>query len=241
VKLTKKLTVSGKDYLLNTDDVRLDLFNPGKAAFDVVADAPLSGFAIFSAGYDPQNLQQVFYGYVENSFAIDAKQQRIFCRELSGVLSRLVPLNLRNVTLKEVLAAIAQETGIEFVAPDEPYSNKKAPAFYSMSSGYSCMDNLAHVFSIAQLIWQQQGDGKTYVGSWQNSYWKGRGIDLPVEVQASSGLANTAKISALPKLRPGVFLNNGNFITKVHWVGEQQNIAWDKNPWGTRWTNRSSV
>jgi hypothetical protein len=241
MKLHKKIAIAGVAYELTTADIRLDLFNPGRAVFDVVADAALKGLVLFTAGHDPQQLQQVFYGYVENSFAIDKKQQRIFCRELCATLSRLVPVSLRNITLVDVLAAIAQETGLKFVTPEQDYTTKPAPAFYSMSSGYGCMDSLARVFGIPQFIWQQQGDGNVFVGSWQHSFWQGRDVELPLDMQAASGLANNAKIACIPKLRPGVFINSESYITKVHWDGEQQNISWDKNPWGTAWTNRSNA
>lgn len=241
MKLHKKITIGGEPYALNKEDVRLHLFNPGVAVFDVVADAPLSGIASFTAGYDPAALQPVFFGYVENSFAIDKKQQRVFCRELAAGLSMLLPMNLRNVTLNQVLANIADKTGLQFVTPEQAYADKAAPALYSLSSGYHCMDALARVFEIPQYVWQQQGDNKIFVGSWAHSYWQSRPIELPVVYQASSGVANSARIPATPKLRPGVLFNGENFITQVKWDGEHQNITWSKNPWGTRWTNRSSV
>lgn len=241
MKLHKHLTINGGAVTLNTDDLRLDLFNPGRGVFDVETTADIKGLVIFSAGYDPQQLQQVFYGYVENTFTIDKNQQRVFCRELCATLSRLVPVSLRNVTITDILRAISAETGLQFVTPDQPYTKKTTPVFYSIGSGYSCLDSLAEVFSIPQFIWQQQGDGKVFVGSWQDSFWAGKNVPLPVEIQAQSGLANSARIGCMPKLRPGVFLNGQHYVTKVHWDGQQQNIEWDKNPWGTRWTNRSSV
>lgn len=241
MKLTKKITVDGVSYPLNVDHVRLDLFNPGRASFDVDADKALSGLVVFLAGYDPQKLQQVFFGWVENCFQIDKRQQRIFCRELSGALFRLVPLSLRNVTIKDVVAAINAETGIDFIVPAAAYADKKAPAFYSVGSGYMCMDSIASVFSIKKYIWQQQGDGKVFCGSWDDSYWKNKPVDIPVDMQTNSGLANSARIPALPILRPGAQLATGHYITKLQWDGQHQIINWDANPWGTRWTNRSSV
>lgn len=241
MKLTKRISVNGIQYPLNVDYVRLDLFNPGRASFDVDSLHPLSGLVIFLAGYDPQQLQQIFYGWVENCFQIDKRQHRIFCRELSGALFRLIPVSLRNVNLKEIVAAISAESGIEFIVPNVAYAEKKAPAFFSVGNGYMCLDSFARVFSIKKYIWQQQGDGKIFCGSWDDSYWKDKPVDLPVDMQESSGLANTAKIPAMPKLRPGIKLATGHYITKLQWDGQHQIITWDANPWGTRWTNRSSV
>lgn len=241
MKLTKQLLINGAPVKLNTDDVRLDLFNPGRAVFDIEPASEIKGLVSFSAGYDPQQMQQVFYGYIENTFQIDQIHHRIFCRELSASLSRLVPLNLRNANIRDVLRAISDETGLQFITPEQPYSAKSAPVFYSMGSGYACLDSMAEVYEIEQFIWQQQGDGKIFVGNWAHSFWGGKNINFPVEMQSNTGLANSARIACLPKLRPGVFINESCYITKVHWDGQHQNIEWDKNPWGTRWTNRSSV
>ena len=241
MKLHKQVWVGGTSYPLTKEDVRLDLFNPGSAVFDVSADVALAGLVRFCAGYDPQALQEVFAGYVDNSFAIDKKQQRIFCRELTGSLSRLVPVSLRNVSVRDVLAVIAQETGLKFITPEQAYSTKKAPAFYSLGSGYYCMDSIANVYSVPQYLWQQQGDGSVYVGSWAHSFWAGREIELPTSMMESTGIANMARIPAMPKLRPGAMASGAGVVTKVTWDGEHQIITWNKKPWGNRWTTRFAV
>lgn len=241
MKLHKSLTINGQSVTLNKDDIRLSMSSPGRASFDVTADAPLSGVIKYSLGFAPQQLQVAFTGYIENSFAIDSKQQRIFCRELTATLNRLVPLSLRNVSMNEVLAAISLETGLDFVTPGEAYSTRKAPAFYSIGTGYYCLDTLAQVYQVPKLIWQVQGNGQVFVGSWDHSYWAGRNIALPTKWQDQAGIANDARIPAIPKLRPGVPLDSGHIITTVHIHGAHMDIAWQKNPWGTRWTNRSSV
>lgn len=241
MKLHKRLSINGADVTLNKEDVRLDLRSPGRAVFDVETTAAIKGLVVFRAGYNPEALEQVFYGYAESAFAIDKKQQRVFCRELSASLSSLMPLALRNATVGEILIDVAKGTGLKFITPDADYAKKTAPAFYSLSSGYACLDSLAETFSIPKYIWQQQGDGKIYAGSWDHSFWAGKKIELTTDMQSSSGLANSAKIPCLPKLRPGVLLDDNGYVTNVNWAGEHQVIEWDSNPWGTRWTNRSSV
>jgi hypothetical protein len=241
MKLHKRLSINGADILLNRDDIRLDLRSPGRAVFDIETTEPIKGLVVFHAGYSPSELQQVFYGYVESAFAIDKKQSRIFCRELSATLSRLIPLALRNATVADVFKAVSAETGLQFIAPAADYSKKTAPAFYSMGSGYACMDSLGEVYSIPQFMWQQQGDGKLFAGSWKDSFWADKKISLSVDLLSGTGLANSARIPCMPKLRPGVLLEGHGYLTNVQWDGEHQNIEWDSNPWGTRWTNRSSV
>lgn len=241
MKLHKQLTINGKPVEMNTDDVRLDLFKPGRAAFRVASGEPLNGVVQFSFGYKPNALHSLFSGYVENSYAIDKKQQQIFCREFTAALNRIVPLNLRNCSMRDVLKAVNGLTAVQFVVPQQQYTDEKAPAFFSIGNGYHCMDALARVYRVPQFIWQQQGDGKVFVGNWQDSYWAGKEIALPVEWQAESGIANTAKVPIVPSIRPGVKFTSGEIITAVSYGESHMELGWEKNPWGTRWTNKSAV
>jgi hypothetical protein len=241
MKLHKLLTVNGKAVELNTDDVRLGLFNPGRAAFTVNTRETLAGVVEFSIGYNPNSLTALFSGFIENSFPIDKKQQQLFCREFTAALNRMLPINLRNCSLPEVLKTASNITAIRFVHPVADYCKTKAPAFYSIGHGYHCMDSLARVYRVPQMIWQQQGDGSVFVGAWKDSYWAGKEIALPVEWQARSGIANAAKVPAVPSVRPGVKFTSGATITSVSFSDAHMEIEWDFNPWGTRWINKSSV
>lgn len=98
-------------------------------------------------------------------------QQILVCRELAAILANPLPLNLRHFDLRGVLAAISSKTGLCFRVPERPYAQTKAPLFYSLASGYLAMDSLAQVFSIPDFIWQQQGDGEVFVGSWADSFF----------------------------------------------------------------------
>jgi len=235
MRLFKVLEVGGDDKKIVADDVQLDLFTPGRAVFVVQSNVVLSGLVRFSLGYDSDNLQRFFVGIVESSMTVDNFQQKIFCREISAVLSDKIPLSLRNVTMVEVLNAINQKTGVDFVVPNEPYTKTKAPAFYSMAGGYHCLDSFADVFSIDQLIWQQQGNGQIFVGSWAHSFWASKSpVNLPVKWKTNHGVNNSARVPVFPRLRPGVMLDDGNIITHVQLDGVHLNIKWSKNPWKMR-------
>jgi len=241
MKLTKLLTNNNSPLQLNSDDIHLSLTNPGTATFTVVSTSPVKGIVIFSVGYHPENMQIFFTGIITNCFQVTKNQYTLFCRELTYVLQQMLPLSLRNVTLNDTLAAISQQTGLSFVTPDRHYTKSPAAAFYSVGIGYHCMDALARVYRIPRAVWQQQGDGKVFVGSWDHSYWADREIDLPMEFQASSGISNSADIPAIPPLRPGVKLNTQAIVTSVRLSGTNMHITWDSNPWGTRWINKSTV
>ena len=233
MRLHKLLTVAGNSVAVIDDDVRLDLFAPGRAAFTVKSEKPLRGLVHLDMGYRADGLQRFFVGYVVSSTTVDASRQKIFCRELTAALTKRLPLNLRYVTLAEVLADIAAQTGIEFVAGRGDYAALKAPAFYSAFTGYWVLDRLGESFAIPKFIWQQQGDGKVFVGSWSDSFWAGRPLDLPLGLPTNFGVANRAKIPCIPRLRPGVFLN-GDYVTKVELSGNHMNLTWSADPWKSK-------
>jgi hypothetical protein len=233
VQLHKRLTVNGEVVPLIDDDVRLDLFSPGRAAFKVRSTSTLKGLVQLDLGYNPNQLQRFFIGYVVNCTAIDSDQKKLLCRELTASLAQLVPLAERYVTLAGVLGVVSAMTGLQFVTGTGSYTDNKAPAFYSAGTGYWVMDHLGQAFGIPQYTWQQQGDGKVFVGSWSDSYWAGRFLELPMGFATNFGIANRARVACIPRLRPGVFLN-GSYITKVELTGNFMNLAWSADPWNNK-------
>lgn len=227
MKLHKVLTIGGKPYDLVKDEVRLDAKSPGRATFTVQAGAPLKGLVTFDIGYNERTLLRHFIGYVERSTAVNGVQQILVCRELAAILANPLPLNLRHVDLRGVLAAISSKTGLRFRVPERPYAQTKAPFFYSLASGYLAMDSLAQVFSIPDFIWQQQGDGEVFVGSWADSFFGTRApLQLPVELFDGYQGNQSAMIAVLPGLRPGATFNQGERVTSVTLAGNQMAIKW---------------
>ncbi|MCO7620783.1 hypothetical protein [Pseudomonas guariconensis] len=227
MKLHQVLTVGGISRDLVKADVRLELRNPGRATFTVQAEVPLSGLVTFDLGYNDKPLQRHFIGYVERSTAANAKQQVLFCRELAAILAKPLPMNLRHVDLRGVLEEISNQTGLRFRVPDRPYAATRAPFFYSLATGFQAMESLAQVFNIPDFIWQQQGDGEVFVGSWSDSYFGVRpALQLPIELFDDYQGNQSAMIAALPGLRPGASINQGERVTQVALAGNQMAIRW---------------
>lgn len=227
MKLHKVLTIAGRVYPLITDEVRLDIKSPGRATFSVQASESLKGLVTLDIGYNDSTLQRHFIGYVERSTAANSTQQLVACRELSSILANPLPLNLRHVDLQAVLAEISNKTGLGFRIPDKAYTKLKAPFFYSLASGYLAMDSLPGVFGIPDFIWQQQGDGEVFVGSWADSFFGVRpALQLPVELFDGYQGNQSAMIAPLPGLRPGATINKGDRITSVTLAGNQMAIKW---------------
>ncbi|VXB47280.1 conserved hypothetical protein [Pseudomonas sp. 8O] len=143
----------------------------------------------------------------------------------SGVCKYLMtPLANRSV---KVISCFTARTGLRFRVPDKPYAKVKAPYFHSLATGFQAMDSLAQVFGIPDYIWQQQGDGEVFAGSWADSYWGAREpLNLPQELFDSYQGNQSATVAALPGLRPGVSINQGERITSVTLASTQMAIRW---------------
>lgn len=227
MKLHKVATIGGTVYPLISEDVRLDLRTPGRANLKIQAAAPVSGLVTLDIGYNERSLQRHFLGYVERSTSINAVSQVVFCRELTGILAAPLPLNLRHVDLRTVLDEIHQKTGLSFRVPEQAYAKVKAPFFYSLASGFQAMDSLARVFGIEDFIWQQQGNGEVYAGSWVDGFFGSRApLQLPIELFDDYQGSQSARVAALPGLRPGATINNGERVTAVTLSGNQMAIKW---------------
>ncbi|OEC43907.1 hypothetical protein A7D27_09000 [Pseudomonas sp. 1D4] len=227
MKLHKVLTIAGKVYPLVKDEVRLDLRSPGRASLTIKAEAPVRGLVTLDLGYNERALQRHFIGHVERCTAANSQQQVLFCRELTSVLAMPLPMNLRHVDLRQVLTEISTRTGLRFRVPDQPYAKVKTPYFYSLAAGYQAMDSLAQVFGIPDFIWQQQGDGEVYVGSWAHSFWGVRDpLPLPPELFDTYQGNQSAMVAALPGLRPGASINQGERITSVTLADSQMALRW---------------
>jgi hypothetical protein len=227
VKLHKKLAINGVPITLIKEDVRLDATSPGRANFTVQSAEPLKGLVTLDIGYNDRTLQRHFIGYVERCTAANAVEQVLFCRELAAVLANPLPLNLRHVDLRAVLAAISEQTGLRFRVPDQPYAGVKAPYFYSLAAGYQAMDSLALVFSIPDFTWHQMGNGEVFAGSWGDSFFGARApLQIPTELFDGYQGNQSAMVAALPGLRPGATINAGERVTSVALTNDQMAIRW---------------
>ena len=152
MKIRKRLATPSGDLPLVYEDVRLELSAPGRAVFQVVSKEPVSGFVAFAVGYAVDDWDAfVFAGYVERCTAMDGSQQRLMCREIAAKLDTPIPLAMRHPTLREVLAAYADKTGLRFILPERPYADTKIPAFDTFGTGLDGLANIGRAFQIPDL------------------------------------------------------------------------------------------
>lgn len=229
MKLHKVVSINGKPYELVGDETRLDLRTPGRAVYTVKSPIPLRGMVTLDLGYNSSALQRYFLGYIERSTSTNSREQILLCREMSAILTQRLPLGLRHVDLGAVLVEVSRQTGLRFRVPAAAYAKIRTPYFYSLGAGIQAFDSLAQVFGIPDLIWQQQGNGEVYVGSWADSYWGARGIlELPTELFDGYQGNRSATLPALPALRPGVSINQGQRVTSVTLTDTHMAIQWTR-------------
>ncbi|MCD5993637.1 hypothetical protein KDX38_08385 [Pseudomonas sp. CDFA 602] len=227
MKLHQVLSIAGTVYQMAKNDVRLDLKSPGRAVFTIKAESAVKGLVTLDIGYNDSTLQRHFLGYVERCTTTNRTEQVVACRELTGILANPLPMNLRHVDMRQVLAEVSKQTGLSFKVPDQDYTRVKAPFFYSLASGYLAMDSLAKIYGIPDFVWQQQGNGEVFAGSWADSFFGARSaLELPLDLFNDYQGNQSAVIAAIPGLRPGASINNGERITSVALAGTQMAIKW---------------
>lgn len=225
MKIIKILKVNNEEVGLISEDLRLELSSPGRATFVVRANQPLSQIVTFDAGWSDGQVWRVFVGYIESSITINQQQQKLFCRELTATLNRDLFLALRRVTLKDVTNRLNELTNLNFALPDADYCRQQSPFYYHLGDGYQAMDNLGRVYQIPFFIWQMQGNGTVYVGSWVHSRWASRPIELPDKLFTRHLSFTSARLPMTPGIRPGVKFNRG-LIHSVQLTDDFMDIAW---------------
>jgi hypothetical protein len=229
MKLKRVLTIGAKTYPLIEERVLLTLNGSGKGQFllDAGGDA-IEAFnpVALDVGYTQHGiLSRLFLGYIEQSVKVDARRVRVFCRELSAVLQVRLSMNLRHPTLRDVLTDVHAQTHLNFSIPEQDYSTTKVPHFSNLGNGYQAIDTLGRVFKIDDFIWQQQGGGVVYAGSWADSRWKSREVEFPESMFKAHLSSQSAKIAAVPELRPGAVMN-GKRLLKVEFAGNAMTVTW---------------
>lgn len=229
MRLNRVLTINQIKRQLIDEKVVLDLFAPGRASYTVVTNEaePVKRFQLvtFDVGYSNQSLHRWFIGFVDKVVPVGDKRVKVFCRELSAALAKPLPLNLRHVSARDVVTEINRVTGLNFAMPSTSYSDTKVANFYNVGTGYAAMEAIGRVFNIDDYIWQQQA-GVIYVGSWADSRWaKKKDLLLPAGLFDGQLANNSAKIAAMPQLRPGLRIR-GNRITTIEFEKNHMTVAW---------------
>ncbi|MDK2597892.1 hypothetical protein [Pseudoalteromonas obscura] len=170
-------------------------------------------------------LDRVFSGFVERVIPAESGWFVLFCREWSDALTYNLSVMLRHPSMRQVTDTITEQTGIEFVLPDKKYTQTAIACFYSDGAGLAMLENIGRAFAVPEFVWYQQGNGKVYVGSYQDSFWADKAGFIPAGLMTDQQAGNSAKMVAAPMLRPHAVVD-GRRLTGVEFQGTQMTLRW---------------
>ena len=223
VKLNERLYVGNQEGLVISAHCYLTYKSPGTAQIVTNIEPKVGQIIAYECGYNNE-LQRWFTGYVESYKEVNCNEFTLFARELTGLLRHSLPLYYQHITLTGLLEKITDKTGIEFVIPEKEYAMAMTPYIVNCQQGYALMDNLGRIFGIKKYIWQQQGNGKVFVGSWYDSMWANTNLPIPANMLTDIGIEG-ATIPMIPALRPGVIIN-GQRIRNIELQQNKMTITW---------------
>lgn len=239
MKLHKQLFIGDDEYQIESDDVFHNLFSPSKAFIKIVSNSKQSGIVKLFAGYNRQQMQPVFIGYIENCETCGDKLQLLFCRELIAALNQRFAISLPHPTLQDVTNNISSKTGLQFLLPQKPYTQKLGRNINNVGSALYLLQSLGAVFDIDGYITIQLRTGEIWIGAWQDSPVFDSGADISQKLITSSGVVNKQEINYIPKLRCGMRIN-GLVVIAIRSRANNMQITLHKNPFafkrGLSWT-----
>lgn len=168
-----------------------------------------------------------FTGYITKATPAEMGFTRIVVRELCYILSSTRAISLQHCTLSEVIKQLSRDTGLTFQLPDSDYAHSPIATFTTHGSGYQLLENLGRAFHIDDFIWYQNSDGSIYVGSYQDSRWFNKSIQLPQSAIIKQQGGNSIQVALFPALRPGVEVN-GKRVAKLSLEDSELTLFWQE-------------
>lgn len=223
IKLNKKLICDGKSYVVIHDDVRLFLSATGKAEFVVQSESHLSGTIVFMVGYAGMRNHAYFAGNIERSEFIGKGELLLRVRELTAELDKPANMALRHCSMKDVLVRLSELSNLVFSVPNKDYSNRLVGQFFSNSSGIYCLNQLGKVFEVDDFCWFQLGDGRIFVGDWEDSIWSKKPLEVDTDIKKSVNFRAIKRYPVMPSVRPGALFNN-EVVSSVAFSGTEMVI-----------------
>ncbi|RBM46204.1 hypothetical protein DLR66_04695 [Vibrio paracholerae] len=225
MKLTKRLFISNEEYELADNKVSLKLSLGGKAIFIVTTTTPPERFALvrFDIGYEQQTAP-FFEGFIDRVEPASNGTFRITVKELSGILSNLLPISIEHPTMADIFAIITKKTGLEFRLPEADYTKKVIPNFVNQGDGYQCLDKIGKAFQVPDFVWYQDTDQVIYFGAYEHSHFYNKPMSIPHEFTSKQS-SNSVTFAPFPMLRPGRVAFDKR-ITKLELFGDEMTAFW---------------
>lgn len=183
---------------------------------------------IINAGYS-NDLQRFFTGYVESEQVAARGTKKLFIRELIGCYKQRIDCSFQHPTLKTVTEYLTSKNGLQFDLPTADYVNTKIPHFKHSGTGYHLLQEIGRAFNIPEYTFFQTPTGKIYCGSYNDSYFNDKNIELGDnlnKIASSTSGSNIVEIPLVPKLRPGVKINSKK-VSIVNLIDDNMTITFE--------------
>ncbi|EKF9206563.1 hypothetical protein O1B14_001597 [Vibrio cholerae] len=225
MKLTKRIFISNEEYELADNKVSLKLSLGGKAIFIVTTTTPPERFALvrFDIGYEQQTAP-FFEGFIDKVEPASNGAFRLIVKELSGILSKPLPISIEHPTMADIFAIITKKTGLEFRLPEADYTKKVIPNFVNQGDGYQCLDKIGKAFQVPDFVWYQDTDQVIYFGAYEHSHFYNKPMSIPHEFTSKQS-SNSVTFAPFPMLRPGRVAFDKR-ITKLELFGDEMTAFW---------------
>lgn len=225
MKPINRLYLSGDETHLVDVKMVLELSQCGRGFITAKTDTDYTGKLVrLDIGYTDL-LLRYFTGYVERSQPSQNGFQKLFVRELVGVFDRMWPCSFQHPTLKQITDYLKEHSGLHFVLPDAEYVNTPIPHYTHNGTGYQLLNSLGKVFNIRDYVWYQTPDGDVFVGSWADSFWKDKEVEIDNQFSSEQRAGNQMTIPMVQSLRPGVKVNNKR-LERVALDNDNMTLTW---------------
>lgn len=225
MKSINRLYLSGDETHLVDVKMVLELSQCGRGFITAKTDTDYTGKLVrLDIGYTDL-LLRYFTGYVERSQPSQNGFQKLFVRELVGVFDRMWPCSFQHPTLKQITDYLKEHSGLHFVLPDAEYVNIPIPHYTHNGTGYQLLNSLGKVFNIPDYVWYQTPDGDVFVGSWADSFWKDKNVEIDNQFSSEQRAGNQMTIPMVQSLRPGVKVNDKR-LERVALDNDNMALTW---------------
>lgn len=225
MKPINRLYLSGDETHLVDVKMVLELSQCGRGFITAKTDTDYTGKLVrLDIGYTDL-LLRYFTGYVERSQPSQNGFQKLFVRELVGVFDRMWPCSFQHPTLKQITDYLKEHSGLHFVLPDAEYVNTPIPHYTHNGTGHQLLNSLGKVFNIPDYVWYQTPDGDVFVGSWNDSFWKDKEIEIDNQFSSEQRAGNQMTIPMVQSLRPGVKVNDKR-LERVALDNDNMTLTW---------------
>ncbi|WP_337237745.1 hypothetical protein [Proteus faecis] len=225
MKSINRLYLSGDETHLVDVKMVLELSQCGRGFITAKTDTDYTGKLVrLDIGYTDL-LLRYFTGYVERSQPSQNGFQKLFVRELVGVFDRMWPCSFQHPTLKQITDYLKEHSGLHFVLPSAEYVNTPIPHYTHNGTGYQLLNSLGKVFNITDYVWYQTPDGDVFVGSWNDSFWKDKEIEIDNQFSSEQRAGNQMTIPMVQSLRPGVKVNDKR-LERVALDNDNMTLTW---------------